>query len=277
MTGLVRKPVLPSPVRQVRSLKRTQAAVLMIHPTELAVRRPDVRRILRCLLRLTVQTVPTAASTPVIILVIQTVRQAPQHQTPEVAAAQPVTDVTPKPVIILINPAAHRAVPIPQVLVPAALTRFPTVAAELADVVNLVVIATLRTGVPFTRHVMATAVLTELSNLVTHVAAAQDVLPAGAEVIAVVDQAALQVPEEEEYGLNRQIIFGATVQNHLSVRQINPIRLFRLFMNGVTAAEAFMNMTAEWLAVIKAVPVMQLWLNAVPTLLPPVLQNQTDI
>ena len=62
MTGLVRKPVLPSPVRQVRSLKRTQAAVLMIHPTELAVRRPDVRRILRCLLHLTVQTAQMAAS-----------------------------------------------------------------------------------------------------------------------------------------------------------------------------------------------------------------------
>ena len=168
------------------------------------------------------------------------------------------------------NPAARRAVPIPQVLVPVALTRFPTVAAELADVVNLVVIATLRTGVPFTRHVMATAVLTELSNLVTRVAedqdaAAREEAPAGA-VTAAADQAALQVPEEEEYGLNRQIIFGATIQNHLSVRQINPIRLFRLFMNGVTAAEAFMNMTAEWLAVIKAVPVMQLWLNAVPTL-----------
>ena len=72
------------------------------------------------------------------------------------------------------NPAARRAVPIPQVLVPVALTRFPTVAAELADVVNLVVIATLRTGVPFTRHVMATAVLTELSNLVTRVAEDQD-------------------------------------------------------------------------------------------------------
>ena len=179
--------------------------------------------------------------------------------------------------VIIINPAARRAVPIPQALVPAALIRFPTVAAELADVVNLVAVRLLIIGAPFTRHVMATAVLTELSNLVTHVAVAPVAPPAGAEVIAVVDQAALQVPEEEEYGLNRQIIFGAIIQNHLSVRQINPIRLFRLFMNGVTAAEAFMNMTAEWLAVIKAVPVMQLWLNAVPTLLPPVLQNQTDI
>ncbi len=175
------------------------------------------------------------------------------------------------------NPAAHRAVPIPQALVPAALTRFPTVAAELADVVNLVVIATLRTGVPFTRHVMATAVLTELSNLVTHVAVAPVAPPAGAEVIAVVDQAALQVPEEEEYGLNRQIIFGAIIQNHLSVRQINPIRLFRLFMNGAIVVAEYMNMTAEWLAVTKAVLVMQPWLNAVPTLLPMVLQNQTDI
>ena len=62
MTGLVRKQVLPSPVRQVRSSKRTPAAVLMIHPTEPAVRRPDVRRILHCLLRLTEQTAQTAAS-----------------------------------------------------------------------------------------------------------------------------------------------------------------------------------------------------------------------
>ena len=85
------------------------------------------------------------------------------------------------------NPAARRAVPIRQALVPAALTRFPTDAAELAGVVNLVVIATLRTGVPFTRHVMATAVLTVLLILATHVAADQDVLPAGA-VTAAADQ-----------------------------------------------------------------------------------------
>ena len=72
------------------------------------------------------------------------------------------------------NPAARRAVPIPQVLVPVALTRFPTVAAELADVVNLVAVRLLIIGAPFTRHVMATAVLTELSNLVTRVAEDQD-------------------------------------------------------------------------------------------------------
>ena len=107
MTGLVRKPVLPSLVRQVRSSKRIPDVALMIHPTEPAVRRPDVRRILHCLLRLTEQTAQTAASTPVIILVIQTVRQVLQRQTPAVAAAQPVTDVIPKPVIILINPAVR--------------------------------------------------------------------------------------------------------------------------------------------------------------------------
>ena len=103
-------------------------------------------------------------------------------------AAQPVTDVTPKPVIILIKPAAHQAVPIPQVLVPVALTRFPTVAAELADVVNLVVIATLRTGVPFTRHVMATAVLTEpwnhvIRNAAGQGAAAREEAPAGVVLV----------------------------------------------------------------------------------------------
>ena len=140
MTGLVKKQVLPSPVRQVRSLKRTPAAAPMIHHMVPAVHRPDVRRILRCLLHPMEQTAQMAASTPVIILVIQTVRQALQHQTPEVAVGQPVTDVTPKPVIILINPAVRRAVPIPQALVPAGLTRFPTDAAELADVVNLVVL-----------------------------------------------------------------------------------------------------------------------------------------
>ena len=69
MTAPVRKQVLPSPVRQVRSLKRIQAAVLMIHLTVPAVRRPVVRRILRCPLRLTVRTAPTVASMLVIILV----------------------------------------------------------------------------------------------------------------------------------------------------------------------------------------------------------------
>ena len=62
MTGLVKKQVLPSPVRQVRSLKRIQAAVLMIHPTEPAVRRPDVRLILRCLLHPMEQTALTVAN-----------------------------------------------------------------------------------------------------------------------------------------------------------------------------------------------------------------------
>ena len=85
------------------------------------------------------------------------------------------------------NPAARRAVPIRQALVPAALTRFPMDAAELAGVVNLVVVRLLIIGAPFTRHVMATAVLTVLLILATHVAADQDVLPAGA-VTAAADQ-----------------------------------------------------------------------------------------
>ena len=46
MTGLARKQVLPSPVRQVRSSKKHLAAALMIHHMVPAVRRPDVRRIL---------------------------------------------------------------------------------------------------------------------------------------------------------------------------------------------------------------------------------------
>ena len=144
----------------------------MIHPTELAVRRPDVRRILRCLLHLTVQTAQMAASTPVIILVIQTVRQAPQHQTPEVAAAQPVTDVTPKPVIILIKPAAHRAVPvIPDVL--AALIPFLTVAAVPVQNVLPAVTHLLLTGVLITEHVMVTVAKTVLGIHVMNVAEGQ--------------------------------------------------------------------------------------------------------
>ena len=172
MTGLARKPVLPSPVRQARSLKRTQAAVLMIHPTELAVRRPVVRRILRCLLRLTVQTVPTAASTPVIILVIQTVRLVLRLPTPEVAAGQPVTDVIPKLVIILINPAAHRAVPvIPDVL--AALIPFLTVAAVPVQNVLPAVTHLLLTGVLIMEHAMVTVAKTVLGIHVMNVAVGQ--------------------------------------------------------------------------------------------------------
>ena len=47
MTGHVRKPVLPKPVRQVRSLKRIQAAVLMIRHMVPAASRQDVLNILR--------------------------------------------------------------------------------------------------------------------------------------------------------------------------------------------------------------------------------------
>ena len=45
MTGPVKKPVLPSPVRQVRSSKRTPAAALMTHLTAPVVNRQDVRLI----------------------------------------------------------------------------------------------------------------------------------------------------------------------------------------------------------------------------------------
>ena len=73
-------------------------------------------------------------------LVQPLVRPALPPPIPEVAADQPQMNAEQRPVIILINPAVRRAVPIPQALVPAGLTRFPTDAAELADVVNLVVL-----------------------------------------------------------------------------------------------------------------------------------------
>ena len=160
MTGLVRKPVLPSLVRQVRSSKRIPDVALMIHPTVPAVRRQDVRQILHCLLRLTEQTAQTAASTPVIILVIPTVRRVLRLPTPAVAADRPVTDVTPKHAIILINPVVRRVVPTsPDVL--AGQLPFLTVAAELVQDVHLAVTHLLQTGVRFTQLVTPTVVLTE--------------------------------------------------------------------------------------------------------------------
>ncbi|MBP3346874.1 MAG: hypothetical protein J6L86_07625, partial [Alphaproteobacteria bacterium] len=61
--------------------------------------------------------------------------------------------------------------------------------AELADVVNLVAVRLLIIGAPFTRHVMATAVLTEPWNHVIRNAEVQDAAargeaPAGVEVPA---------------------------------------------------------------------------------------------
>ena len=101
-----------------------------------------------------------AASIPVIILVIQTVRRVLRLPTPEVAAAQPVTDVTPRPVIILINPVVRRVVPTsPDVL--AGQLPFLTVAAELVQDVHLAVTHLLQTGVRFTQLVTPTVVLTE--------------------------------------------------------------------------------------------------------------------
>ncbi|MBP3346602.1 MAG: hypothetical protein J6L86_06215, partial [Alphaproteobacteria bacterium] len=52
--------------------------------------------------------------------------------------------------------------------------------AELADVVNLVAVRLLIIGAPFTRHVMATAVLTEPWNHVIRNAEVQDAPPAAA-------------------------------------------------------------------------------------------------
>ena len=67
MTVLVKKPVIPKPVRQARSSKRIPDAVLMITHSAPVVRRQDVRAILRQIHLLTAQTARTAASTPVII------------------------------------------------------------------------------------------------------------------------------------------------------------------------------------------------------------------
>ena len=100
-------------------------------------------------------------------------------------AGRPVTDAEQKHVIILINHAAHQAVPIPQVLVPAALTRFLTAAAELAEDVNLAVTHLLLTGAPFIQPAMVIAVRMGLLNLVTRVVAVQGALPEEAEVLVV--------------------------------------------------------------------------------------------
>ena len=66
MTVLVRILVMSTLVLPDRSLKRPPAAALMIHHMVPAVRRPDVRRILRCLLHLMARTARMAASIPVI-------------------------------------------------------------------------------------------------------------------------------------------------------------------------------------------------------------------
>ena len=75
-------------------------------------------------------------------------------------AGRHVTDVTQKLVIILINHAAHQSV---QMSMVAHVEQLPflTDAAELVQNVNLVVIATLQTGVLFTQPVMEIAALME--------------------------------------------------------------------------------------------------------------------
>ena len=78
------------------------------------------------------------------------------------------------------NPAARRAVPIPQVLVPVALTRFLTAAAALAKDVRLAAIHLLRIGALITDLVTVTAVPTEHGNLVMNVA----VVPAALQAVA---------------------------------------------------------------------------------------------
>ena len=168
------------------------------------------------------------------------------------------------------NPAARRAVPIPQVLVPVALTRFPTVAAELAGVVNLVVIATLRTGVPFTRHVMATAVLTELSNLVTRVAEAPVAPPAGA-VTAAADQAeeapvapAVATTVRATVMLPFPAARPAAVTEVRSKENTGPLRKLRQQKNVVAAAQsnllaaAFQATLAEQFIMMGICPVTRL-------------------
>ena len=172
MTGLVKKQVLLNPVRPGRNSKRIPDVALMIHPTEPAVRRPDVRRILRCLLHPMEQTAQMAASIPVTTPVTLTVRRVLRLPTPEVAAVRPVTDVTPKPVIILINPAAHRTVPvIPDVL--AALIPFLTVAAVPVQNVLPAVTHLLLTGVLIMEHAMVTVAKTVLGIHVMNVAVGQ--------------------------------------------------------------------------------------------------------
>ena len=51
-----------------------------------------------------------AANIPAIILVIQTARLVRQHPTPEVVAAQPVTDVIQRLVIILMSAVVRKPV-----------------------------------------------------------------------------------------------------------------------------------------------------------------------
>ncbi len=96
------------------------------------------------------------------------------------------------------NPAAHRAAQALTVVL-AVLTRFPTDAAELVLNVLPAVTRLLQIGVPFTQPAMVTAVLTELSNLVTPVAAVQAALQEEAPVVPVGEVRAVEaltdVPE----------------------------------------------------------------------------------
>lgn len=86
-------------------------------------------------------------------------------------AVRPRTDVIQRLVTIRTKPAVRQVVPIPQVLVLAALTRFLTAAAELAKDVRLAAIHLLRIGALITDLVTVTAVPTEHGNLVMNVVA----------------------------------------------------------------------------------------------------------
>ena len=118
-----------------------------------------------------------AASMPVITPATLTARQVLQLPTPEVVAGRPKMGAATKPVIILIKLVVRQAVPIPQALVPAALTRFPMVAGGLAKGVLLAVTRPLPTGAPSILHVMATAAKTALLILVIRNAAVTAALP----------------------------------------------------------------------------------------------------
>lgn len=189
-------------------------------------------------------------------------------------AARPRTAAVPKLVTILINLVVRRVVQALTVAHAAAI-QFLTAAAELALNVLHAVTHPLQTGVQSIQPVMVIAVKTERFNLVILVVAVQAAPPAGAAPAEV--PVGLPVQEEEEFGLSRQIICGAIMLHHLSVRQTSLFLLFRTYMNGVTAAAAFMNMTEACMPAIRADLVMPLLQNAVRRFRLTVCLNQTDI
>lgn len=181
-----------------------------------------------------------------VVLVLLLVLPEHHRQIQEVVEAQQETNAELKPVIILMSLAIL------------------TLTLVLPDIHRLVL-----TDIPaqLPKPVLVVRLLVLATN-------APRRLPAG--VALAVAPAGLPVQGQEEYGLNRQIIFGVIIQNPANVHQANLTRLFRLFMNGVTAAEVFMNMIAEWWAVIKAGLAMLLWQNVARTQVVTVSPSQTD-